>query len=312
MAHDRRFRFALELHEPLPGRSWLDSFREVEDLGYSTLFFPDHLDEGPGPLAAVAAAAAVTTELTVGVLVLACDFRHPAFLARELATVDAISEGRLEVGLGAGWKTLDYTRSGIPMDPPGTRVSRLMEHTTVLKALLAGETVDFAGEHYAVEGLDCTPRPHRPGGPPILIGGGAPRLLRFAGAAADIVGVNASIHSGEIDTEAARDGLASAIDTKVGWVREGAGDRFDELELNAWLALVAVTDDPDGLAEAVAPGFGTQPHEVLASPLTLIGSPGAMAERLHERRERWGYSYHVLPGDQAHALAPIVSDLSGQ
>jgi probable F420-dependent oxidoreductase len=312
MAHARRFRFACELHEPLPGLNWLDSFREVEQLGYSTLFLPDHLHEGPGPLAAMAAAAAVTTELIVGPLVFDCDFRHPAILARELATIDQLAEGRLEVGLGAGWRRLDYDQAGIPMDRPGVRVSRMIEHATVLRGLWTEGESSFAGDHYTIDALDGSPAPFTPGGPPILIGGGAPRVLRFAGSTADIVGVNASIHSGEIDTEAARDGQADRIDRKVEWVREGAGDRFDELELNAWLALAHITDDAQGFAEAVAPGFGGTPDEVLESPLTLIGTEGEIAERLEARRARWGYSYHVVPGDQAHEFAAVVASLSGR
>ena len=223
MTASRRFRFGVELHEPLPGRSWADSVREVEASGYSTMFVPDHFDEGLGPVAALASAATVSTTLNVGALVFDCDFRHPAVLARELATIDLLSEGRLEVGLGAGWKRLDYERSGIPMDPPKVRVDRMIEHTKILQQLFAGETVTFVGEHYQITALDLTPRPHRPAGPPILIGGGAKRVLRFAGATADIVGLNASVHSGEIDVAAGHDGLPERIDEKLGWLREGAG-----------------------------------------------------------------------------------------
>ncbi len=310
MAHPRRLRFAVELHDPLPGRSWLDSAREIEQLGYSTVFLPDHFDEGPGPLAAASAFAAVTTTLNVGLLVLDCDFRHPVVLARELATIDQISEGRLEVGLGAGWKRLDYLRSGITMDRPGIRVSRLQEHAAVLRGLWADGEFSFSGEHYQVADLDGTPAPFRPGGPPILVGGGAPRLLRWAGATADIVGVNASIHSGEIDADAALDALPDRIDQKIAWVREGAGDRFDDLELNAWLAAVELTDDP-AVIEAMAALFGTDADSFSSSPLALVGSPGDVAERLVERRDRWGYSYHVIPGPQAHAMAPLVAALTG-
>jgi probable F420-dependent oxidoreductase len=273
---------------------------------------PDHFDEGPGPIAALAAAAAVTSTINVGPLVLDCDFRHPVPLARELATIDQLSEGRLELGLGAGWKSLDYERSGIPMDRPGVRVSRLIEHTALLRALFADGPVTFDGEHYSVTELEGTPKPHRPGGPPILVGGGGPRLLRWAGGAVDIVGVNASIHSGEIDAAAAQDGLAEQIDQKVAWVREGAGDRFDELELNAWLAIAQVTDDASGFAEATAPFFESDPADFLDSPLVLVGSPTEITERLQHRRDRWGYSYHVIPGDQAHAFAPLVADLTGR
>ena len=310
MPHPRRFRFAVELHHPFEGRTWTETFREAEQLGYATVFFPDHLDEGPGPLAATAWCAAVTTEVHVGVLVLDCDFRHPAILARELATIDAASGGRLEVGLGAGWKTLDYTRTGIPMDRPGVRVSRMLEHLQVLRGLWSDGEFSFDGEHYTVDQLDGTPAPHTPGGPPILVGGGAPRLLRAAGALADIVGVNASIHSGEIDQAAAHDGLAERIDEKVGWVREGAGDRFDDLELNAWLAAAELTEDP-AVPELLAELFGTDVESLRTSPLALVGSESDCAEQLHARRERWGYSYHVIPGDRAHDFAPLVQRLTG-
>jgi probable F420-dependent oxidoreductase len=311
MAHSRRFRFAVECHAPFEGRSFPDTAREAEALGYSTLFVPDHFDEGLGPIAAMATAAAATSTLRVGALVLDCDFRHPAVLARELASIDMLSEGRLEVGLGAGWKRLDYERSGIPMDAPKVRVDRMIEHTRVLQALFAGEPVTFKGEHYEITDLDGTPKPHRAGGPPILIGGGAPRVLRFAGANADIVGVNASIHSGEIDTAAAHDALPERIDEKVEWVRDGAGKRFADLELNAWLAVAEVTDDGATFAEGLAAVFESDPKDIVSSPLTLVGSATEIADRLHERRDRWGYSYTVIPGDKAHDFAPIVAELTG-
>jgi len=307
----RPFRSGVEVHGPLDGSTWADSVRELEALGYSTLFVPDHFDEGLGPIAAMATAAVLTTTLNVGTLVFDCDYRHPAVLARELASIDVLSEGRLEVGLGAGWKKLDYDRSGIPMDAPKVRVDRMIEHTKILKALFADEPVTFAGEHYRITDMPGTPRPYTPGGPPFIIGGGQPRVLRFAGAIADIVGVNASIHSGEIDTDAAHDALPDRIDQKVGWLREGAGARFDQIELNAWLSVAEVTDDTAGFAELMGQLFGADPKEVLGSPLTLIGSLSECADRLRERRERWGYSYTVIPGDKARDLAPLVAELTG-
>ena len=311
MTHSRRFRFAVDLQHPFPDRSWPDSARELESLGYSTMFVPDHFDEGIGPIAAMATAAAVTTALNVGTLVLDCDFRHPAVVARELATIDLLSEGRVEVGLGAGWKRLDYDRSGIAMGPPKARVDRLIEHTQVLKGLFAGGSFSYKGEHYTITDLEGTPAPHRPGGPPIVIGGGAPRILRFAGAVADVVGVNASVHSGEIDVAAAQDSLPERIDKKIDWVRQGAGERFDDLEINAWLAIADVTEAADEVAAGLAVAFESNPGDVLASPLSLIGSPGEIGRRLHERRERWGYSYIVIPGDKARDFAPIVGELTG-
>ena len=309
MTHD--FRFATELRGPFDGQTWNDTVLEIEQMGYSTLFVPDHFDEGFGPIAAMASAAAVTTTLNVGALVFDCDYRHPAVLAREMATIDQISEGRLELGLGAGWKKWDYEVTGIPMDPPKVRVDRMIEHTKILKALFNEEPVTFKGEHYTITDLPGTPRPHTPGGPKILIGGGQPRVLKFAGQVADIVGVNASIHSGEIDTEAAHDALPERIDQKVEWLQQGAGDRFDDIEINAWLSVAMVTNDTESMAAMVAELFSADPKDVLASPLALIGSIEECADRLHERRERWGYSYHVIPADQARAFAPLVAQLTG-
>jgi len=308
VSHD--FRFATELRGPFDGQTWNDTVLELEGLGYSTLFVPDHFDEGFGPIAAMASAAAVTTTLNVGSLVFDCDYRHPAVLAREMATIDQISEGRLELGLGAGWKKWDYDVTGITMDPPKVRVDRMIEYTKIMKALFNEEPVTFAGEQFTITDLPGTPRPHTPGGPKILIGGGQPRVLRFAGQVADIVGVNASIHSGEIDTDAAHDALPERIDQKVEWLREGAGDRFDDIEINAWLSVAIMTDDTESMASMVAELFSADPKDVLASPLALIGSIEECADRLQERRERWGYSYHVIPADQARAFAPLVAQLT--
>jgi probable F420-dependent oxidoreductase len=307
----RPFRFGLELHGPFEGRSWNDTVREVEALGYSTMFVPDHFDEGFGPIAAMASAAAVTTTLNVGSLVFDCDYRHPAVLAREMATIDAISEGRLELGLGAGWKRWDYDVAGIAMEAPKVRVDRMIEHTKIIKALFAEEPVTFAGEHYRITDLPGTPRPYRPGGPPIIIGGGAKRVLRFAGATADIVGLNASVHSGEVDTAAAHDALADRIDEKYGWLREGAGDRFDDIEVNAWLSVAEVTDDTAGFSALIGELFTADAKDVLETPLTLIGSIAECADRLRARRERWGYSYTVIPGEKAQDFAPLVAQLTG-
>ena len=312
MAHPRRFRFGVQLNAPFGGSTWTESGRELEALGYSTLFVPDHVDSGLGPLAAMAAAVTATTTLKVAPLVLACDFRHPAMVARELATIDQLSGGRLEVGLGAGWKKVDYEQSGIPMERPGVRVDRMMEHVAVLRALFSGEPVHVSGEHYTITGLVGSPSPHAPRGPPFIIPGGAPRVLRFAGSNVDIVGVNPSIHSGEIDADASRDAMADRIDEKVAWVREGAGDRFDELEINAWVAVAQMTDDPVGLADKMAPLFGAaNGADLLASPVTLIGNVGSLGDELRRRRERWGYSYTVVPGDQARSFAPLVAALTG-
>jgi probable F420-dependent oxidoreductase len=311
MPHPRRFRFAVQLNRPYEGRTWTDSVKELEDLGYSTLFMPDHLDSGYGPLAGMTAALAATTTLKVGPLVLDCDFRHPAMVTRDLATMHLISDGRLEVGLGAGWKATDYQWSGIAMDRPGVRVDRMIEHAEIMRRLFTGDAVTFHGEHYHV--TDLVLDPPVPDPPPFIIGGGARRVLNFAGSFADIVGVNPSIHSGQIDADSGRDALADRIDQKMAWVREGAGDRFGDLELNAWTAVAMVTTDPEGLAAKLAPGFGLHedPATLLESPMVLLGDVDGLADELHRRRDRWGYSYHVIGGDTARDFGPLVTRLTG-
>lgn len=314
MPHPRRFRFGVQLHNPLPGLSWAESARRVEELGYSTLFVPDHFGEQLAPITAMATAAAATGQLRVGSLVFDNDYRHPVVLAKEMASIDSIFEGRVEVGIGAGWMATDYRESGITMEAPGVRVDRLIEAVDIIRGLWSGEPVDHHGTHYDITALTGHPRPHTPGGPPLIIAGGSPRMLRFAGATADIVGVNPSIHSGEIDADAARDGLADRMDRKFGWVAEGAGDRLGDLEFNAWIPIVAITDDALGVAELVAPGFGLAAEhaaEALESPMALIGTEDEIAERLEQRRDRWGFSYFVVQNEAAMTLAPIVARLTG-
>ncbi|MEO6124859.1 MAG: TIGR03621 family F420-dependent LLM class oxidoreductase [Ilumatobacteraceae bacterium] len=314
VTHPRRFRFGVEMMHPFEGMSWVDTAREVESLGYSTLFVPDHFHEGFGPISAMTAAAVATTTLHVAPMVFACDFRHPAVVARELASIDIMSAGRLEVGLGAGYQETDYFPTGIAMDSPGVRVSRLIEHTTVLRGLFGPEPLTFEGDHYRITALDGTPKPHRPGGPPILIAGGGKRLLTFAAQAADIIGVNPSLPSATLRGTAGRDALTGPIDEKFEWIRAAAGDRFDSLEVNAWMAAAVVTGtsaEAEAIASKMFPGFGAAPEDVLASPIVLVGTETQITERLHERRERWGYSYHVLPAGRAHQFSPLVQRLTG-
>ena len=174
MPHDRRFRFGADLSGPLPGLSWADTVRRIEDLGFTTVFLPDHFDEQYGPFTALAAAATVSSTITLGTLVLDNDYRHPVLTAKEVATLDVLSEGRVELGVGAGWKKLDYDQSGIPYDKPKVRVDRMIEGVEVMRRAFAEGPFDFTGEHYTISAYDGLPKPHRPGGPPLLIGGGGP------------------------------------------------------------------------------------------------------------------------------------------
>jgi probable F420-dependent oxidoreductase len=310
--HERPFRFGVELSAPFEGRSWAGSARELEDLGYSTLFVPDHVHSPFGPIASMATALAATSHLCVAPLVMAVDFRNPVFLAKEIATLDALYPGRVELGLGAGYNPLDYSRSGLPMDAPGQRVSRLMECVRVLRLLFAGEEFSFAGEQFQLKAVSGLPVPATPGGPRILVAGGGPRLLRFAGEAADIVGVNPSTAAGRESVATFRDAMPSAIDAKVALVRESAGERWSALELNAWISTARLTDDPAGLLGGVAASAEVSMEDVLGSPVILVGTENEVVERLRARRDRWGYSYTCLPQAAARSFAPVVQQLAGR
>jgi probable F420-dependent oxidoreductase len=307
----RPIRFGVEMMTPFEGRTWAESARDLEDLGYSTLFVPDHFDEGYGPITAMATAAAATSSLRVASAVFAVDFRHPAVLARELASIDALSQGRLEVGLGAGYQVADYRGSGIAMDAAGVRVSRLIEYVEVLRGLFADGELNFDGAEYTITELDGSPRPYRPGGPPIFVAGGGRRMLRFAARHADIVGVNPSLPTSERRDEAIRDATPARFDEKFEWVREAAGARLDEIEFHAWLQHAEVTDDAEAAIAPLAAAMATSTDTALDSPVALVGSVSEIVERLHLRRERWGYTYYTVQQPVAHAFAAVIEALQG-
>lgn len=312
MATPRKFRFGVQLHNAPSGEAWAALARKVEDLGYSSLFLPDHFGEQLAPVPAMMAAADATTTLKVGALVFDNDYKHPVVLAKEMATIDLLSGGRVEFGLGAGWMTTDYEQSGIPKDGAGVRIARMAEGLEIVKGLWADGPYSFEGEHYTITGLDGLPKPHQKPGPPILIGGGGPKVLGIAGRYADIVGVNPSIPAGAIGPDAARDAAPERVDQKLEWLRAGAGDRFDDIELNALIFVVQVTDDPGPMRQMMAGVFGVSEEEVGASPYAWIGSPGEIADQLRAARERWGLSYFVVQGEDAlDAVAPVVAELTG-
>ena len=271
----------------------------------------DHLDDQLAPIAALMAAADATTTVRIGALVFCNDYRHPAVLAKEAATLDVLSDGRFELGLGAGWMASDYEHVGIPMDRPGVRIRRLEEAVQVVTGLFGDEPLHFHGEFYDVDGLPGTPRPVQ--SPlPILIGGGGRRVLELAGRHAHIVGLNPTLANGLIDPAAGASATAEAPDTKIGWVRDAAGDRFDEIELHTRIHLAAITDDRDTMAEALAAGFGLTPAEALATPHALCGTVEQIVEDLLMRRERFGITGIGLSLDAMEAMAPVVAALHGR
>jgi len=233
-------------------------------------------------------------------------------LAKEAATLDILSGGRFELGLGAGWMTTDYEQSGIELDPPGVRVDRMVEGLAVIKGMFAEGPFSFSGKHYTIDGLDGLPKPLTRPGPPILIGGGGKRVLSIAAREADIVGINPNMKSGVVGPDAAADAVATSVDRKVGWIREAAGDRFDDLELNCLTFMTIITDDRSGLAEKLAPVFGIEPAEVAHLPHAFLGTVDEICEDLEARRDRWGLSYFVVQGDGMEALAPVVARMAGR
>jgi len=283
----------------------------MESLGYSTLSIPDHFGDQLGPIAALMAAADATTTLRVGSLVFDNDYRHPVVLAKEAATLDLLSEGRLDFGLGAGWLASDYEQAGIPFDPPGVRIDRMAEALTIIKGFFAGGIVSFAGKHYKVEGLEAWPAAVQKPHPPIVLGGGGRRMLSLAAREADIVSINYKLDEGRVNRKLVRTGFAEATDEKLAWIKQAAGDRLSQIELSVTIFVANVTDDRDVVAGAMAAGLGADPKDVLDMPHFLIGTIEQIVEDLVARRERYGISYVVVPGEAAESLAPVVERLAG-
>ncbi len=305
----RPFRFGIQASSAANATAWAELARKVEDLGYATLTVADHLDDQFATTPALMAAAAATTTLRLGALVYANDYHHPVVLAKEAATVDLLCEGRLELGLGAGWAPEEYLQAGIPFDRPGVRIARLAEAITVVKGLFADEPLFFDGDHYQVQGMRGTPRAVQRPHPPILVGGGGRKVLTLAGREADIVGLNIDLRSGRIDASAGPTATAEATDEKLAWIREGAGARFDDIEIQVRIHLAAITDDRPALAEAMSPAFGLSTEEGLVTPHALAGSVTEVIETCLERRERFGISYIGLSADALDAFAPVVAAL---
>jgi len=309
---NKPFRFGVQAKTAASRREWIELAKKTEDLGYDTLTVPDHFDGQLAPTLALQAAADATSTLRVGALVWCNDYRHPVVFANEMATLDLLSEGRLELGIGAGWMKSDYDAAGMTYDRPGVRIDRMIESVQILKGLFADGALSFEGEHYTITDLDLQPKPLQKPHPPFLMGGGGPRFLGLAGQHANIVGVNPNLKAGLIDSNTASDATAERYAEKISWVRDGAADRFDEIELNVRVFVVMFTDDRKGTSEALAPGMGMQPSDALESPLALVGDVESMKEDLIARREIYGFSYIGIGPDEIDQFAPIVADLAGR
>jgi probable F420-dependent oxidoreductase len=309
MNQRRPFRFGVQGRSANSKREWIEKVLKVEALGFSTLMVPDHFVRCLAPGPALAAAAMVTEELRLGGLVWDNDFRHPAVLAKDAATIDVLSDGRLEFGIGAGWLQDEYDQTGIPFDPPGVRIARMEEAVRLIKRLFTEDPVTFHGDYYDVEQLTLPPKPLQKPHPPILIGGGGKKLLSIAAREADIVGFTTRARAD--GTKVTEDMTIEGMEQKVAWVKEAAGERFDHIELNAIITTVRQTDNQRSAAIELAGQLGLTPEQVLASPLTLVGNTGQMIDDLQSARERFGISYIAIFEDHLDVLAPVVSQLAG-
>jgi probable F420-dependent oxidoreductase len=319
MARPRAFRFGI-IHERTQGAAdWAGHVRRIEDLGFSTFlirdhFVPDFFGDQPAPLVALASAAALTTRLRVGTMVLAVDYRHPVMLAKEAATLDLVSGGRLELGLGAGWLRREYEAAGLPFDPVGTRIERLEETVRIIDGLFGAGPISFAGKHYTITDVDGYPKPVQRPRPPILIGGGRRRVLNLAGRTADIVGIlTTSVATGTVVDEAT-ERLAGSVAQKLAWVKEGAGPRYDDIELSLIPTLVFEDERESAAARLIAARnwTGVSVADVLAMPSVFIGSVDEIADQMEERRALYGFSYYVASDRQLERVAPLVARLVGR
>ena len=312
----KAIRFGIVAESVRNGPAWADHARAAEDAGVGSLLLRDHFSAGAfgqqlAPFSALAAAAAVTTGLRVGTLVLSNDFRHPAILAHEAASLHHLSGGRFDLGLGAGWYEPEYRAAGIRFDAAGQRIDRLEESLAIIKGLLAGDPVQHSGTWYQIDGLDLDVMPERRGRPRLLIGAGGPRMLRVAAQHADVVGLLPAPIKGPEDRDDPADRLPPAFDRKLAMLRSAAGNRFGQLELSA-LASFTVTarrrsETEDLIARRGWSGIGVE--AVWDMPTVFIGSPGQIRDDLQARRERFGLTYLVTPDRELPVLEAIIAAL---
>ena len=324
---NKPFRFGLQAFNPPSPEAWRELVRKTEDLGYSAYHLADHF-LGPGPaiestahppqllgaVPAMAMALEMSDKLKVGARVFCMDYREPVILAKEAATMDYLSGGRLELGLGAGWIEAEYDAVGIPFRPIGERLDRFEDIVAGVKEFMAGDPLAINNDTLTWNGFSGIPP--RPQCPPIMIGGGSKRILKIAGREADIVSLNFNNRAGVLGPDGMMSGLAQQTAQKIEWIREGAGARFEELELEIGAYMTIVTDHQQATASAIADPFGLSVEDLLAGPHNLIGSVDYICEELQRRREEYGISYITVLDDgennMVEQFAPVVAKLAGQ
>ncbi len=307
------FRFGINARDARSRAEWQDKARKIEALGYSVLLVPDHLAAMLSTIPAVVSAADATASLRIGTNVLNNDLRHPVLLAREAATIDMLTDGRLELGLGAGYVRAEYDQAGLRFDRGGIRVGRLAESVTIIKGLLGGGEVTFAGEHYRVTGHKIYPLPVQQPHPPIIIGGNGLRLLALAAKEANTVNLTGITFTQGGTVHDMSGWKVAGIDERMRVVHEAAGPRFDRLELSAQIQRVIVTENRRGTAEELQKTWKQlSVEEILEAPFVLLGTVNEMVEALQARRDRWGISFFVTFEQYLETLAPVVARLAGK
>ena len=307
----RGFRFGVQVSKETTAKGWAELARRTEAAGYEVLTMPDHFTDQLAPIPALMAAASATTTLRVGALVFDNDYKHPVILAKELATIDLLSEGRLEIGLGAGWMISDYEEAGIPYDSPKVRIDRFIEGVAVIRGAMAEGSFSFSGDHYTITNYTGQPKPMQVR-PPLLIGGGGKRVLSYAAREADIIGINGTMTAGVVGPEALSTMTAESVDEKVAIVAAAGAHRINDIEMNIRTFFVKVTNDRAATVDGISSMFGVSKDMIDASPFALIGSVEECIEQLLERRERWGFSYTIVGAENIDECAPIVAALRGK
>ena len=307
----RGFRFGVQVSKETSAKGWAELARRTEAAGYEVLTMPDHFTDQLAPVPALMAAASATTTLRVGALVFDNDYKHPVVLAKELATIDLLSDGRLDIGLGAGWMISDYEEAGMPYDSPKVRIDRFIEGVAVIRGAMAEGPFSFSGDHYTITNYNGQPKPVQ-ARPPLLIGGGGKRVLTYAAREADIIGINGTLTAGVVGPEALSTMTAESVDEKVAIVAAAGAHRINDIEMNIRTFFVKVTNNRAATVDGISSMFGVDADMIDASPFALIGSVEECIEQLLERRERWGLSYTIVGAENIDECAPIVAALRGK
>lgn len=306
------FRFGIQASKAASRAEWVEIAQKAEAHGYDVLTMPDHFDDQLAPVPALMTAADATTSLRIGALVWDNDYKHPLVLAKELATMDVLSDGRLEIGIGAGWMKSDYDTAGMQYDSPGVRIDRFIEGVAVIRGHMGSEPFSYSGKHYTITNLNGLPKPVQQPCPPILVGGGGKRVLTYAAQEVDIIGINGTLTAGVVGPEAIASMTAEAVDEKVAIVAKAGAHRLNDIEMNVRSFFVNVTDNRSEAVSGMASLLRVPEEMIENTPFALIGSPQSLIEDLLARRERWGFSYVIVGAQDIESFAPVVAALRGK